>query len=177
VPTTIVLTIETFGQQHPATNPALLLEPARVALAKYHHSPASFDLCHGTDPPCPASVHFEPPDPRSETTLEREKFVEEGAIVMAGLLLSSFEGKQITRVLKRGAHVDYFVGENPQDRRWILEVAGTDEGSLASLRARKRRQLEQSPYRQAPHNMDGFVSVTRFAPQAAAALDLVPREP
>ena len=60
-------------------------------------------------------------------TLEREDFVEKGAIVMAGLLLTRLEGKQITRVVPRGTHVDYFVGESPQDFRWIMEVGGTDE--------------------------------------------------
>jgi hypothetical protein len=72
--------------------------------------------------------------------------------------------------------VDYFVGEGPQDFRWIMEVGGTDEGGLGSLRSRKHNQLAQSPYRHSPYPKDGFVAVTRFAPQAASALDPVPSE-
>jgi hypothetical protein len=167
------LAVDQFGEKHPATNPSMLVEHCRVALAKYHESPASFRFYHGMENEYPGRVSFESPDPRSEATLEREDFVEKGAIVMAGMLLAEFEGKQITRVVKRGTHVDYFVGEHPDDTGWIMEVGGTDEGSLAGLRSKKRRQLEASPYREPPHEKDGFVSVTRFAPQAAAALDPV----
>jgi hypothetical protein len=106
--------------------------------------------------------------------LERERFVELGAIVMAGLLLAYFESKQITRVVKRGARVDYFVGERQGESRWILEVGGTDEGSLASLRSDKHEQLRESHYRQPPHSKDGFVAVTRFAPVATSVLDPIP---
>lgn len=169
----ITATIETFAEQHPAMNADLLVEPARVALARYHASPADFTFCRN-ERKCLAKVTFESPDPRSEHTLEREDFVEKGAIVVAGILLQQFEGKQITRVLPRGSHVDYFVGDSVGDTRWILEVGGTDEESFAGLRSRKRRQLEGSPYRQAPHRKSGFVSVTRFAPAAASACDSVP---
>jgi hypothetical protein len=169
----IAATIETFAKDHPAMNPRLLLEHARVALARYHSSPANFRFYYGKDE-YSATVAFDSPDPRSQDTLEREDFVEKGAIVMAGSLLRQFAGKQITRVLRRGDHVDYFVGEAPDDTRWILEVGGTDEQSFAGLRNDKRRQLEGSPYRYAPHRKDGYVSVTRFAPAAAAACDIVP---
>lgn len=176
MPTDIDVTVESFGEVHPEMNPILLVEYARVALAKYHQSPGSFDFHHGDTVRCPAKVHFGSPDPRSESTLEREDFVEKGAIVMAGLLLTQFEGKRITRVVGRGPHVDYFVGECPQDFRWIMEVGGTDAGGLGSVRSRKHNQLAKSLYRQTPHNKDGFVAVTRFAPQAATALDPVPSD-
>jgi hypothetical protein len=167
------LSIESFAQEHPAMNPCLLVEPARVALARYHASPASFSISRD-EMDCPATVEFDPPDPRSRQTLEREDFVEKGAIVMAGVVLSRFEKKQLTRVTKRGTHVDYFVGEKQQDFRWILEVSGTDEGEIGSLLARKRKQLEASPYRLPPHSKNGIVSVTRFAPDAVTRCNSVP---
>lgn len=169
----IAATIETFAEQHPAMNAELLVEPARVALARYHTSPADFVFWHG-QVKCLAKVVFGFPDPRSEHTLERGDFVEKGAIVLAGILLQQFERKQITRVLKRGSHVDYFVGDHPGDTRWILEVGGTDEQNFTALRNEKRRQLEGSPFRFAPHGKDGFVAVTRFAPAAASSCDSVP---
>ncbi len=171
------VTVESFGREHPEMDPALLVPHVRVALAKYHQSPANFDFHRGRDAACSAHVRFESPDPRSAATLEREDFVEKGAIVMAGVLLVVFEEKQITRVTKRGAKVDYFVGDRPGDIRWIMEVGGTDESSLTGLRRKKRMQFEQSPFRRAPHNKDGFVSATRFGPQAAAALDPIPGAP
>ena len=173
MPTDIEVTVESFGEEHPEMNPMLLVEDARVALARYHQSPGRFDFHYGDRAGCSAKVNFSSPDPRSEGTLEREHFVEMGALVMAGLLLTQFEGKRITRVVGRGKCVDYFVGEGPQDFRWIMEVGGTDKGALGSVRSRKHNQLARSPYRQ---YKDGFVAVTRFAPQAASALDPVPRD-
>ena len=84
-------------------------------------------------------VRFGKPHPRSANTLEREDFVEKGAIVLAGLLLAHFERKQITRVVRRGSRVDYFVGERPGDFRWILEVSGTDAESFVGRRREKSR--------------------------------------
>ncbi len=170
MPTDREVGIESFGGEHPEMNPVLLLESARVALAKHQRSPASFVFHDGDKTSSSAQVHFGDPDPRSVRTFEREAFVEVGAIVMAGLLLRQFEGKRITRVVGRGKRVDYFVGEHPQDFRWIMEVGGTDEGGLGAVRSKKHDQLAQSPYRQ---YKDGFVAVTRFAPQAASALDPV----
>ena len=169
----VEIPISAFAEQNRAMNPDLLLEHTRVALSRYHSPPADFRFCRDGEER-PAKVSFDRPDPRSADTLEREDFVEKGAIVLAGLLLCHVEGKQITRVLCRGSNVDYFVGEAPGDMRWILEVGGTDEGSFAGLRTTKHKQLERSPYRRAPHSKDGFVSVTRFAPIAAAACDPVP---
>ena len=94
---------------------------------------------------------------------------------MAGLLLTQFERKRITRVVGRGSRVDYFVGESPQDFRWIMEVGGTDEGELGGVRSKKHNQLAQSPYRQSPYDKDGFVAVTRLR-EAVSALDPVPRD-
>ncbi len=171
------LTLECFREAHPGINLKMLVEYASVSLAEVHASPAEFDFYHGDDEPRSAEVRFRSPDPRSALTLEREDVVEKGAIVMAGLCLTQFEGKQITRVVKRGTKIDYFVGESPQDIRWILEVGGTDKRlGLAALRALKRKQLEQSPYRRSPHHKNGFVAATRFAPRAASALDPISSE-
>ncbi|MCY2994992.1 MAG: hypothetical protein NTY19_45090 [Planctomycetota bacterium] len=169
----IAAAIRSFAGAHPGLNADLFEEYARVALSRFHEPPAAFTFCVG-DASYPACVEFDLPDPRSEASLERERFVELGAIVLAGLLLQAFENKQITRVVGRGSRVDYFVGEDSGDFRWMLEVGGTDQRSFEVLRRTKRQQFEQSPYRQAPHYKDGFVSVTRFAPSAASSCDSVP---
>jgi hypothetical protein len=171
----ISVAISSFAGAHPGLNADLFDEYVRVALSRFQTSPAPFTFCVG-EANYPACVEFAPPDPRSALSLEREKFVEHGAILMAGLMLQTFEHKQITRVVGRGKRVDYFVGEQAGDFRWILEVGGTDQGSFESLRRTKRQQLEQSPYRQAPYHKDGFVSATRFAPAAASSCDFVAAE-
>src|SRR5438128_2221125 len=102
-----------------------------------------------------------------------ESHNEKGAIVLAGLLLMHFEGSRITRVVRRGSRVDYFVGTHPGDDRCIMEVGGTDHGNFTNLRAQKQAQLRESPYRLPPHLKDGFVAVTRFAPEAASSMDFV----
>ena len=168
----IAADIKSFAGAHPGLNADLFEEYARVALSRFHRSPAAFTFCV-SEVNYPAFVEFDLPDARSEASLERERFVEVGAIVLAGLLLQIFENKQITRVVGRGKRVDYFVGEEPGDFRWILEVGGTDQGSFASLRRTKRQQLEESPYRRGLDHKDGFVSVTRFAPSAASSCDSV----
>jgi len=168
------LDVEDFARLHPALNGPLLLEHARCALAAFHGSPASFQVHQGDAAPHTAAVTFGTPHPHSAATLEREDFVEKGAIVLAGLLLFHFEKKQITRVVRRGTRVDYFVGEQPGDFRWILEVSGTDTASFASRRQEKWEQLRDSIYHRPPYSKDGFVSVTRFAPVAATALDSIP---
>jgi hypothetical protein len=175
MPEPIAAAISSFAGAHPGLNADLFEEYARVALSRYHRSPATLTFCVGEDN-YPACVEFDLPDPRSEASLEREKFVEHGAIVLAGILLQTFEHKQITRVVGRGTRVDYFVGERTGDFRWILEVGGTDQGGFESLRRTKRQQLEKSPYRRAPYFRDGFVSVTRFAPSAASSCDFVSAE-
>lgn len=157
-------------------NSDLLVEHARVALAKYHNSPASFRLYRG-EKATSGTVSFEDPDQRSVITLEREDFVEKGAILMAGLLLSRFEKMQITRVVPRGGRVDYFVGNRSDDFACILEVGGTDAGSFEARRSQKLEQFLESPYRQKPHSKEGFVAATRCAPAAASSLDYVPAVP
>jgi hypothetical protein len=106
-------------------------------------------------------------------TLQRPDFIEYGAIVLAGLVLSATEGLMITRVTRRGSRVDYFVGRQPGDQEAILEVGGTDSGSLASLRGSKQAQLRESFYAGPPLSLPGYVSATRFAQPAASALDHV----
>ncbi len=81
--------IETFPAEHPAIHGRMLLERARVALSLHHESPAAVHFRHPTDEQ-EARVRFAAPDPRSMHTLDREKFAEEGAIVMAGILLQHY---------------------------------------------------------------------------------------
>ena len=50
MPTDIEVSVESFGEEHPDMNPMLLVENARVALAKYHQSPGRFDFHYGDRP-------------------------------------------------------------------------------------------------------------------------------
>ena len=169
------MSVDDFAAQHPAINAVLFVEPARAAFALHHESPAEIVILQG-DTSLRGFVRWSAPDPRTCSSMERPRIIEHGAIVMAGLMLSRFEGKQITRVCERRSHVDYFVGDAGSEKRWILEVSGTEDGSMAALRARKHEQIRRSRYQRPPHNMSGFVAVTRFAEGAITVLDYVPAE-
>lgn len=170
------LDVDRFGPNNPELNPDLFVEHTRVALSKFHQSPAEVSL-HIDREHFLGRIRFRNPDPRSNVSLQRPDFIECGAIVIAGLILNHFERKQLTRVVPRGTRVDYFVGEKPGDMRWILEVGGTDEQSLESIREKKTCQMRESCYRYPPYSKDGFVSVTRFArPSCAATLDRIAAE-
>lgn len=168
----LTLSVEQFREQHPSINADLVVEHARVALEKYHSSPAEFTVWNDYED-AKAEVTFANAESRSAESLEREDFVEKGAIVMAGLLLFVCENKQILRVSRRGSKVDYFVGIPGTENQWILEVSGTDEGNVEQRRKQKREQLFASPFRKPPYRMDGFVAVTRFAPDAVSLIESV----
>jgi hypothetical protein len=171
---TVALDVEAFAALHPEMDPSLA-RFARAALCRHGGAPRPFRaLQDGASHP--ATISFAPPDARTETTYERERIVEFGAIVLAGLLLGAWAGKQITRVCKRGSCFDYFVGETADDVRWILEVGGTDDSNHQAKRTNKRQQLESSLYRRAPFKKNGFVAATRFAEPSITSLDAVPAE-
>ncbi len=168
----VELDVEMFPKSNPSMD-TTLLKHAREALGSHEASPRSMTARRGENAQS-AVVAFANADPATARTFAREVIVENGAIVLAGLLLAAWEGKQITRVVPRGARVDYFVGERPEDFRWILEVSGTDRGDHATRRNQKRVQLLDSIYRRPPHSKNGFVAVTRFAVPACSSLDAIP---
>ncbi|WP_438032384.1 hypothetical protein [Sorangium sp. So ce204] len=171
---TVALDVEAFAALHPAMDPSLAIF-ARAALTRHGRSPRAFRaLQDGASQS--ATISFAQPDGRTEATYERERIVEFGAVVLAGLVLSTWRGKRITRVCKRGSRVDYFVGETPDDQRWVLEVGGTDESSHQAKRTEKRQQLEESPYLRAPFKKGGFVGATRFAEPSITSLDAIAGE-
>lgn len=165
------LDVESFGRQHPAMNPQLLLEHARVALSKHGVSPrevtVTFDraIRRGT-------VAFRMPEVTSANTLQEKTFTELGAVVMAGLLLHRQRGLQLTRATRCGSRVDYFVGRSPGSQEGVVEVKGRDVESVESLAERARSQLSRSFYMHAGYNLPGYVAVTRFAPMAASLVRL-----
>ena len=120
-----------------------------------------------------ARTHFNAADPKIADTYQREDIIEYEAIVVAGLILSELQQLRLTRVTRRGSRVDYFLGTTPGDQAAVLEVSGTDNGSLADRLAGKRRQVEQSFYRSPPFSMRGFVAVTHFSPPLASVVDCV----
>lgn len=170
--TPIRLRVESFEKLNPKLLPDIFAQPARAVLAKHHRSPAEFKLFANSGHR-DGRVEFESPDPRTAESLEPRRLTEHAAILMAGLMLPEFEGLQITRVIPIGKRVDYFVGNSSTDDSFVLEVGGTEEGSLAGLRTEKLAQAGESPYRKPPYSKTAFVSVTRFAADAGSILERV----
>jgi hypothetical protein len=168
--TALSFTIEDFGRHHPRLNPDLLIERARVALSRYHESPASFKIV-GPSGEFTSSIHFGAPDSRSANTVERERCVEEGAILLGAILVAEIERKQITRIVPRRGRADYFLGSHSEPGYWLLEVSGTDKGDIQARSRIKMQQLQSTPYRCEPGFRGGYVAVTRFAPPACSLLE------
>ena len=164
------LVVEDFSRSHPGLNPNLLIEPTRVALSRYHQSPVGFKIISPRGETA-ASVHFGMPDPRSVNTIERERCVEEGAILFGAMLLAELERKRIIRVVPRRGRADYFLESSHEPGFWLLEVSGTDEGDIQARKRSKMQQLQSTPYRNTPGFRGGYVAVTRFAPDACSLLE------
>jgi hypothetical protein len=164
------LVVEDFGRSHPGLNPDLLIEPTRVALSRYHQSPAGFKVI-SPQGETTASVHFGVPDPRSVNTIERERCVEEGAILFGAMLLAELERIRITRVVPRRGRANYFLERSQEPGFWLLEVSGTDEGDIQARKRSKMQQLQSTPYRDTTSFRGGYVAVTRFAPDACSLLE------
>jgi hypothetical protein len=165
-----IVVIEECGLSHPSVNLDVFLEPTRVALSRYHQSSASFAMSAPRGQ-FRASVRFGQPDLRSVNTIERERCVEEGAILFAAILLADHGARRMARIVPRGGRADYFVEDPGESGFWLLEVSGTDEGNVEVRRKLKTQQLQATPYRNHPGFRGGYVSVTRFAPPASSLLE------
>jgi hypothetical protein len=162
--------IEDFGRHHPRLNPELLIERTRVALSRYHQSPAQFRII-GPSGELTASVHFGDPDPRSADTIERERCVEEGAILFGALLLAQFEMRSVIRIVPRRGRADYYLGNEQENGFWLLEASGTDRGDIHARKKKKMKQLRSTPLQKQPGFRGGYVAVTRFAAPACSLLE------
>jgi hypothetical protein len=162
--------IEDFGRHHPRLNPELLIERTRVALSRYHQSPAQFRII-GPSVEFAASVHFGTPDPRSEDTIERERCVEEGAILFGAMLLAELEMRGVRRIVPRRGRADYYLGSEHEPGFWLLEASGTDRGDIHARKRKKMRQLQSTPHKRNPEFRGGYVAVTRFAAPALSLLE------
>jgi hypothetical protein len=167
------LDVEAFGGQHPAMDADSLVKSARAALGKHDPSPRAIDV-RANNLHADATIFFNAPDSRTENTFQRPVLVENGAIVVAGLVLNELHNLQLSRATRRGSRVDYFVGPTSGSEHAILEVSGTDSGALPALLQRKRTQLHASHFRKPPFCKPGYVSVTRFGNRAGTYLDHLP---
>ena len=169
-PETLSFVIEDFGRHHPRVNPDLLIERTRVALSRYHRSPVQFRMI-GPSGEFGASVYFGAPDPRSEDTIERERCVEEGAILFGAMLLAELEMRRIIRIVPRRGRADYFLGTEQEPGFWLLEASGTDRGDIPARKRKKMKQLRSTSHQSQPGFRGGYVAVTRFAPPACSLLE------
>ncbi len=168
-PTELSVDVERFGRQNPCIQGSALMEAAREALGVHHESPARMDaaLPEGERR---LLVAFAPADHRTGRTYERQRVVEDGAVVIAGLVLNE-RGLRIQRVTEtRGGHFDYFVGERAAGPWSLLEVSGTDDQPVEARAREKLDRLMGSTYRKPPHRYHAFVSVTRFGPPSVTLL-------
>jgi hypothetical protein len=73
-------------------------------------------------------------------------------------LVTSFTGREITEVTRRGEKSDYWLG----DKELMLEVSGLQSGNLDDLCVSKADQLRENPF-----DKDGYVCVAVYSKQEA----------
>lgn len=154
---------EEVMSRHPALNPLNFAEPARECLRRYHSPPTTTFVVDVDGKDDEMIVEWHLPDPRQETSLQRPKNVELGAIAIACLLLLGYTKYVISDITMRGDGPDYWIGTRLRDRTHLIEISGTDEDSLAGRRKERTADLLANPY-----NMGGYVAVCRFRDPSAS---------
>jgi hypothetical protein len=96
---------------------------------------------------------------RCLNTYQEPDLTEFAALGVACVLVRSFADLEITEVTMRGERADYWLG----DKQYLLEVSGTESGSLTRLRDQKADQLMANPF-----NKDGYVCVAVFEERVAS---------
>jgi hypothetical protein len=89
----------------------------------------------------------------TDNTYQEPVITEFATLGLACILTSRRTGLQITEVTRRGERVDYWLG----DKEYVLEVSGTQSGSLEKLYETKAQQLSENPFEKS-----GYVCVAEY---------------
>lgn len=159
--------VEQFSQLNPSHSP-VLSNFARHAFAMHGPSPRRLSV---TGPSCEyvTDARFAAPDPRDAHTFDGDTLVEYGAVCVACLCAPAALGLRAGRVSKRGDKMDYFLEDATGKEVAVLEVKGTNNGSLEARLKEALAQVGESRWRRRPFSKEGFGAAVRFAEPAGAA--------
>ncbi|MDL5052170.1 hypothetical protein QQ056_01110 [Oscillatoria laete-virens NRMC-F 0139] len=87
-------------------------------------------------------------------TYQNPTLTEFAALGLACILLTNHTNLSITEVCYRGESVDYWLGNENDRKKYVLEVSGRSTGSIDDLCIEKTAQLKANPWKRG-----GFVCV------------------
>lgn len=162
-----VVDVEQFSQLNPLHSP-FLPNFARHALATHGPSPRRMSVT-GPSGAYVTDARFAAPDPRDAHTYDGDTLVAYGAVCVACLCAPAALGLRAGRVSKRGDKMDYFLEDATGKEVAVLEVKGTNKGSLEVRLKDALAQVGESRWRRRPFCKEGFGAAVRFADPAGAA--------
>lgn len=95
-------------------------------------------------------------------TYQEPVLTEFATLGLACVLLTNYTSFSISEVTRRGERVDYWIGDDQNRKRFVLEVGGQQNGPIDGLSTSKTTQLQDNPWKR-----PGFICVAVFAEAAA----------
>jgi hypothetical protein len=175
----LFLPIDDMSKRHPGLSSGTALsyhEAARVCLDRHHRSPTSFWL-ETTDATTPAFVKWDEPDQHCLAAHANEiDATEWGAYCCALGATELLRGLVAIYRAPTGTGADYYLNDAGGQHEDLetsirLEVSGTDKGTVAQIRARLLKKMNQA--REGASNLPALAAVVGFKSSRVALSDLI----
>ena len=126
-----------------------MVEAASVALARRHGSPTEATISDGPRSERATLVWNRPSERANAAWSDAGRATEWGAEALAVLAVERLRGRTVISRASRGTRVDFYVAREGEslESAILLEVAGTDAGSVRALLAEKAAQAAANPER------------------------------
>ncbi|MBE7465619.1 MAG: hypothetical protein HS116_19260 [Planctomycetes bacterium] len=95
-------------------------------------------------------------------TYQEHVLSEYAALGIACILLSKNTDFRITSVCRNGEKVDYWIGNKLEEKLFVLEVSGRQNGSIEALTMEKTQQLASNPW-----TLPGYICVSIYGTLAS----------
>jgi hypothetical protein len=175
------LQIQGLSDRHVGVTPAVAssyYEAACVCLDRHHTSPQELAVIDN-DTADGAVILWQPSDQRAQSAwANKDDATEAGAYCLA--LASAEETRGLVAVGRAQGRtgVDYYLGPangimEDLEASVRLEVSGTDEGNLSTIRSRLRQKMEQAG--RVESNLPALATVVGFAALRIESADVQPK--
>jgi hypothetical protein len=175
------LQIQGLSDRHIGITPALsasYYEAACVCLDRHHTSPQEMAVIDN-DAADAAAIDWQPSDQRAQGAwANRDDATEVGAYCLALASAEVTRGLVAVGRAQGRTGVDYYLGPangtlEDLEASVRLEVSGTDEGSLSTIKFRLRQKLEQAS--SVESNLSALATVVGFAVLRIESSDVQPK--
>jgi len=120
---------------------------AAVALSRRHAPPAATRVDHGKRSEAVVLTWRRPDETTLASWADPAEATEHGAEAVAAVCIEATLGLVVVERARRGTRVDFYLGRigDGLERAALLEVGGTDAGSIAGVLRDKTAQARQNP--------------------------------